>query len=176
MLRHDDVEGDRARLELAGEPQALGAVGGADHPVARLREVLLEQQDDVRVVVDRQDQPAAARAHLARARLELFGGRSGDRLLVGRARQGPAISERQAEREAGTRTKRALQRDVAAQEPREPPADRQAEAGAAVLPGAAAVDLAELLEDQLQLIGGDADAGVRDRDGDGLAAAAARRR
>ena len=171
VSRHDDVEGDRARLELAGEPQALGAVGGADHPVARIRQVLLEQQDDVRVVVDRKYQPAATRSHLARDRLELFGGRGGDRLLLRRARQDAAISDRQAEREAGTRTRLALQRDIAAQEPREPPADRQPEPRAAILPGAAAVHLAEFLEHQLQLIQGNADAGVRDRDGDVLVAA-----
>ena len=45
-------------------------------------------------------------------------------------------------------------------------ADRQPEAGAAVLPGAAAVDLPELLEHQLLGVLRDADAGVRDRERD----------
>ena len=38
--------------------------------------------------------------------------------------------------------------------------DRQAEAGAAMLPGAAVVDLAELVEDKVQGIGGNTETGI----------------
>ena len=56
--------------------------------------------------------------------------------------------------------------DLAAQQGGELPADREAEAGAAVFPARARVGLLERLEDQPLLLGRDADAGVADFDGD----------
>ena len=49
---------------------------------------------------------------------------------------------------------------LAAEQPRQLPADRQAQAGAAVLAAGAAVGLLERLEDDLLLVGRDADAGI----------------
>ena len=57
-------------------------------------------------------------------------------------------------------------REVAAQQPRQVARDRQAEAGAAVLPVRAAVGLPEGLEDDHLLVLGDADAGVAHRECD----------
>ena len=57
--------------------------------------------------------------------------------------------------------------DLAAEQRRQLAADRQAEAGAAVLAARAGVGLLERLEDQLLLLRRDADAGVADGDGDG---------
>ena len=54
------------------------------------------------------------------------------------------------------------QADLAAQQPRQFAADRQAQAGAAVLAAGAAVGLLERLEDDLLLVRRDADAGVGD--------------
>ena len=55
--------------------------------------------------------------------------------------------------------------DLAAEQAGDLAADRQAEAGAAVLAAGAAVGLLEGLEDDLLLVGGNADAGVADREG-----------
>ena len=55
-------------------------------------------------------------------------------------------------------------RDLAAEQPRQVARDRQAEPGAAELAVGGAVRLAERLEDQLLLLGGDADAGVAHRE------------
>ena len=65
----------------------------------------------------------------------------------------------------------AREADLAAQQRRQLAADRQAEAGAAVLAAGARVGLLERLEDQLLLLGRDADAGVRDRERDRRAGA-----
>ena len=56
--------------------------------------------------------------------------------------------------------------DLAAEQVRELAADREAEAGAAVLAAGAGVGLLERLEDELLLLGRDADAGVGDHEGD----------
>ena len=53
---------------------------------------------------------------------------------------------------------------LAAEQPRDLAADREAEAGAAIFAAGRAVGLLEGLEDQLLLVLGDADAGVGDRD------------
>ena len=58
------------------------------------------------------------------------------------------------------------QPDLAAEQARDLAADRQAEAGAAVLAAGGAVGLLERLEDDLLLVRRDADAGVADREGD----------
>ena len=61
---------------------------------------------------------------------------------------------------------RAREPDLAAQQRGELPADRETEAGAAVLPARARVGLLKRLEDQPLLLGSDPDAGVADFDGD----------
>ena len=61
--------------------------------------------------------------------------------------------------------------DLAAHQPGQPPADRQPEAGAAVLAGDGGVGLGERLEDQRELVGGDPHPGVGDLEpDDGVAA------
>ncbi len=63
------------------------------------------------------------------------------------------------------------QPDLAAEQRRELAADREAEAGAAVLAAGAGVGLLERLEDQPLLLRRDADAGVGDLEGDRAAGA-----
>ena len=61
---------------------------------------------------------------------------------------------------------RAAQLDLAAEQVGQLAADREAEAGAAVLAAGAGVGLLEGLEDDLLLLERDADAGVGDLEGD----------
>ena len=67
----------------------------------------------------------------------------------------------QVERERAPLARRADQADLAAQQPGDLAADRQAQPRAAVLPARAAVGLLERLEDDLLLVRRDADARVR---------------
>ena len=76
------------------------------------------------------------------------------------------IAKRQVEREGAALPRRAVHADLAAQEPRQLAADREPEAGAAVLAAGGAVGLLEGLEDQALLVGRDADAGVDHRERD----------
>src|SRR5262249_38803393 len=71
---------------------------------------------------------------------------------------------RQDEDEAAAFADRALGPNFPAMQRHQLARDRQAEAGAAVLARVAAVDLAEALEDHLEVLGGNADAGVFDRE------------
>ena len=57
----------------------------------------------------------------------------------------------------------ALDADLAAHQVDQPCGDRKAKPGAFMAAGRGAVDLRELLEDVLQLVGRDADAGILDR-------------
>ncbi|KFB67338.1 MAG: hypothetical protein CAPSK01_003256 [Candidatus Accumulibacter vicinus] len=79
-----------------------------------------------------------------------------------RGTAGGADDIRQVHREATATLGRALDIDPAAQQFDELAADRQAQAGAAVLACAAAIDLLEGVEDGSDLVGRDADAAVDD--------------
>ena len=102
-------------------------------------------------------------------------GGAGDRAAAGvagavdRARR-PGVGERQVQRERAALPGRADQPDLAAEQRRQLAADREAEAGAAVLAAGAGVGLLERLEDQLLLLRRDADAGVGDLERDGALA------
>ena len=72
----------------------------------------------------------------------------------------------QVERERAAPVDLALDVDLAAEQPRDLAADREAEAGAAVAPARRSVGLLERLEDQAQLVPRDADAGVLDGEPD----------
>ena len=103
-------------------------------------------------------------------------GRSGARGMVGtrhasaphrgrhrsRREGGADIFQRQVEREGAAHVRRAAQMDFAAEQVRQLAADREAQAGAAVFAAGAGVGLLEGLEDDLLLLGRDADAGVGD--------------
>ena len=75
------------------------------------------------------------------------------------------VGHRQVQRERAAPARGRRQPDFAAEQPRQLAADRQAQAGAAVLAAGRAVRLLERLEDDLLLVGGDADAGVGHREG-----------
>ena len=74
------------------------------------------------------------------------------------------VHQRQVKREGAALSRRAGQADLAAQQLGQLAADRQAQAGAAVLAAGRAVGLLERLEDDLLLVARDADAGVRHRE------------
>src|SRR5262249_46922936 len=99
---------------------------------------------------------AGEREHAARARRRR-------RLL----RQEVAyVALRQVERERRAAPERRAHVDLAAEQARDLAADREAEAGPAVLPAGGAVGLLERFEDQLLLGRRDADAGVDDGERD----------
>ena len=85
-------------------------------------------------------------------------------LVGGGQRRGVLLREAggEPERRAGARL--ALDADLAAHELDEAPADGQAEAGAAVPPRGGGVGLRERLEQHVELLGRDADAGVAHRE------------
>ena len=97
-----------------------------------------------------------------------FGG--AEALLPGVA--GRVVALRQVQREGAAGAGPAHEPDLAAEQSRQLAADGEAEAGAAVLARGRAVGLLEGLEDDLLLDGRDADAGVRDREGNHLAGVA----
>src|SRR6185503_8674304 len=90
----------------------------------------------------------AGGAHAGAPRRAPFSGRYG-RALIG---------ERQHQREGAALAHAAREPELAAEQPGELAADRQAEAGAAVLAAGRAVGLLEGLEDQLLLVRRNADA------------------
>src|SRR5580693_3788878 len=77
------------------------------------------------------------------------------------------VDERQEERERAALAGGRDELDLAAEHARDLPADREPEAGAAVLAAGRAVRLLERLEDDLLLVGLDADARVADGERDG---------
>ena len=81
-------------------------------------------------------------------------------------RRSGLVAQGEPEREDRAHPRRARHREVASEQAGETPADREPEAGSTVLARVAAVHLPELLEDQLELVRGDADAGVRHGEGD----------
>jgi len=81
---------------------------------------------------------------------------------VPRRCRAPAAA-RQAQLEARSPARRAVHLDAAAHQLEQLLDQRQADAGAAVLAGGRVVQLLEALEQQRQLLGGDADAAVADR-------------
>ena len=76
--------------------------------------------------------------------------------------------ERQVDGEDAAHAGFALKPDLASEQPRELAADRQAEAGAAVLAARGAICLRKRLEDRLLLVERDADSGVDDAESDDL--------
>ena len=111
---------------------------------------------------------------IARPKRRRFGGRRGRSRAADRGRRRTHIVERQIQRESAAVALTALQANFAAEQIRQFAADRQAQARAAVLAACAGVRLLERLEDDLLLVGRDADAGVAHLEGDDGAARASR--
>ncbi len=163
----------RRGLHRPGPGGALqGCAAAAFHgPAAALLGHLADLLGPVvgRVLADRNRQ--ADRGHPDRGARRL-GVRPGQALdggpLVARAGLRGLGAQRQVERERGARAQLALGVDLAAEQPGDLAADRQAEAGTAVLAAGGAVGLLERLEDLPQLVAGDTDAGVGDGEGDQL--------
>ena len=180
-VRQEDVERDRRRQVLLGQrDRRLPAVGhdALEALVARQAEqdagVVRIVVDDEQHVVALADVVAIVGDDLLRLRdgehghgehgsaAGIVDGRRGHGTRTGRTR----VGDRQVERERAALAGRADQPDLAAEQRRQLAADREAEAGAAVLAAGAGVGLLERLEDQPLLLGRDADAGVGDLDRD----------
>ena len=106
LAGHYDVERDGVGPEGPGLLEALVAAQRAHHPVARLGEVLPQEIDHVRIIVDGQHDPPVLRAGV---RL-----RSGVRRRLARRRARSRIAQRQGHGEGRPGTRRARDRDVAA--------------------------------------------------------------
>ena len=144
----------------------------ARHPEQRAREVrvVLDDQDDAVAGVERRRgrrRPRSAGAATGSTSIDTSAGRVVGPCELGRG-LGRAVRlrrrrvhRREEEREGAALARRALGADLAAEQARDLAADREPEAGAAVAAARRAVGLLERLEDQPQLVGRDADAGVR---------------
>ena len=179
--RQVEIQRDRIGTMLAGHLQADVAAHRGQHAEvvfapeihqdARKRMIVLDDEQDPvagldalaivveRVVVDR-DVGGGERAVDGDARFDRHGG---DALGRGQRRH---VDRRQEQRERAAASDRAREPDLAAEQPRDFAADRQAEAGAAVLAAGRAVGLLERFEDDLVLVRRDADAGVFDLERD----------
>ena len=85
---------------------------------------------------------------------------------TGSAADGRRIGDRQVERECAADARRAAQLDFAAEQARQLAADRKPQSGAAIFAAGAGVGLLECLENDLLLLGRNADAGIGDLEGD----------
>ncbi len=95
----------------------------------------------------------------------------GRRVILGLAAdaagaRGAEVGHRQVERERAAAARSAAQLDLSAEQRRQLAADGQAQPGAAVLAAGAGIGLLECLEDDALFFGRNADAGVRDLEGD----------
>ncbi len=173
-VRQEHVERDRRRAMLAREAQAFHAGLGDDRLELRVAREVEQHLRVVRIVFDDQ-QHAVLGLQILAIVVELFGAcdRHRDRLehllrflapgLQGILQVGGAdVADRQVERERAAGARHARQLQLAAEQVRELAADRQTEAGAAVLARSAGVGLLERFEDDPLLLRRDADAGVRD--------------
>ena len=151
-VRHHHVQDDDAvRVALgAGGPERLERRPGPIHlgvPAAPGVEHAGDHSAVGRVVVHREDAHAGDVDRLGRSSSAV------------ERRAGPA-SRSGGEPERRPDARRALHADLAAHELDEAPADGQAQAGAAEAPRGGGVGLRERLEQHVELLGRDADAGV----------------
>ncbi len=162
-VRQVDVEQDRHR-QLPRQRKAGGRIVRQQHAIAALLHRARQHLCEDHVILDHQDCRGRTRRsgrqrrqclerRLRRARP--VGGRRCGRLGGG---SGEAL--RQIELEDRAFAGRAAHLQIAAEQARHAPADRQAQAGAAVFARGGGVDLFERGEDLVQLFLRDADAGV----------------
>src|ERR1700730_3996308 len=144
-------------MDLIEEAPRAQQRAGDRGPVGRAAEVVLVEEEILGAVLHHQHR------HLARGEREGPGRRDHLR-RVGRGLGGEAGGQDGGEGRAHPR--RALGRHRAAQGRGQAPHQRQAEPGAAHAALDRILELAELFEDALLVRGGDADAGIRDREGD----------
>ncbi len=160
------------RLQRPGELQRPLGVGRGDDIEALFGEEPVGEFQESDVVVD--DEQPLGMGMLGAADGDLLGLRA----FAIRARRGGAVHDRfrrrpgdgrQPDREARAFAEFALDADAAAHQVAQVLAQRQAEAGAAVLGGDLGVGLREVREQRVDLVLGDADAGILDRDLDPVA-------
>ncbi len=173
-VRQEHVQRHRGRLELPRKRQRLVAAHGEQHLEGLVAREIHENPRVMRVVLD-DEQRRVARLDgvpvvfdFDRPFLKPHGGdrslRRGGRVidppLQGGDRAG--IPQRQVQRERAADARRAAQMNLPAEQIRQFAADRQTEAGAAVLAARARIGLLERLEDDALLLRRNADAGVGD--------------
>src|SRR5262249_27999383 len=141
LVRHKDVKRNGQGAEGARLLQTFLTTRCPDHTIARLGEVLAQEVDDIRVVVDGQDD--LVRLWWAEALLTRGDGGNACN------QWGSVIVQGERHREGRADPKGALHRDIAAQELGEATANRQAEARTTILPGGAAIHLTEFFKDML---------------------------
>src|SRR5882672_6655961 len=139
-----------ASAKLAGPSQALLAASRGDDPEPLLGEEALHQVPHRRLVVDHQ--------HGADARYDSVGGRGWCGWLL----DGLSHDRRQPDGKGAAPARLAVDGDVAAHHPAEPPAQRQAKTRPAVLARRGRIGLGEDLEQPRELLGRHADARVVD--------------
>ena len=134
-------------------------------------DVVLDDQDDA--AARQRDRASSSTAARGRARRSTSArsapaaageARGPSARRSGRRAASEPLGQRQ--REGAAAAGRAVERELAAQQARQIARDREPEPGAAVLAVGGAVGLTEGLEDDLVLLGGDADAGVLDLERD----------
>ena len=176
----EHIERNRGRQVLARQRQRGRAAIGDDALEAAIAGQAEQHPRVVRVVLDNQqclvagfdaiavvDDDFSLRDRQHRQRGDPLAGGVAD--APGRHRDGSGracVHERQVEREGAPLAGHADEPNLAAEQRRELAADRQSEAGAAVLPAGSGVGLLERLEDQPLLLRSDANASVGDLDGD----------
>ena len=155
------VEQDRGELGVVLDDE--------DEPVARLEVVAVAADVHLGMAARRPRGRRRRRARRRRGRESRAAGAA----AMAPPRRGDAdgvrgrglVVQRQVEGEGAPLAGRAPDPDLAAEQAGDLPADRQAQARAAVLAAGPRVGLLERLEDDLQLVGGDADPRVGDREG-----------
>ena len=169
----EQVERDRGRLVCSHEAQCLGAAHAHDDLEPALTREVHHQLRILRVVLDDEQARLAwtdvvaivqdgLHRRVERSRRREVGGSDGVDFELGRRDVlRSRIGQRQVERERAAFSERAAQSDLATQQLREFTADRQAEAGAAVLPARGRIGLLERLEYEPLLVERDPDPGVR---------------
>ena len=152
---------DAARRNQRLEPFVVRQV----HEDARVMRIVFDDQDRR---VSRVDTLAIVRHHVHGA-LRLTDDCESHACLLGTRVLGigatsdrrAGVADRQIERERAADARGAPQLNLATEQTRELAADRQAQAGATVLPARAGISLLERLEDDSLLLGWDANAGIR---------------
>ncbi len=154
-----NVEHHRDRMELVDEPPRVREGAGRHRLEGRVAEVVLVEQQILGAVLHHQHRPRPGSIAPA-------GSAGVDAPGLGLDR----VPHRDRRGERGADPRGALQRDAAAEQRGEPPHQRQAEPGAAHAALHRVLELAELLEDALLVLGRDADAGVGHRERDRVVA------
>ena len=159
--RHDDIQQDDIWLFCTRHLQPVRTIASAEDRVFLWVEVLLQEVDRVRVIIDYQDM-LFDRTSLGVSSSLLNGNNS---FPVGlRGGELGFITDGDHKGKGRPFPQLAFHRQVPAQQVRQVAADGESQAGAAILAGGRIVRLLEFLENTRQSFGTDANARITDRD------------